>query len=41
MIDRPCSGATVTCACFSTNPCAPQLCSGATFQGRIVTCHGA
>ena len=40
-IDRPCSGSTVTCACFSVNPCAPQLCAAASFQGRVVMCHGA
>ena len=40
-IDRPCSGPTVTCACFSVNPCSPQLCAGASFQGRVVMCHGA
>src|SRR3954452_18254476 len=40
-IDRPCSGATVTCACFSVNPCSPQLCAGASFQSRVVMCHGA
>jgi hypothetical protein len=40
-IDRPCSGPTVTCACFSTNPCGSQLCAGASFQGRVVMCHGA
>jgi hypothetical protein len=31
----------VTCACFSTNPCSPQLCAAASFQGRAVMCHGA
>jgi hypothetical protein len=40
-IDRPCSGPTVTCACFSVNPCGSQLCAGASFQERNVMCHGA
>jgi hypothetical protein len=40
-IDRPCTGPTATCACFSVNPCGSQLCVGASFQGRDVMCHGA
>lgn len=40
-IDRPCSGPTVTCACFSVNPCGSQICAAASFQGRDVMCHGA
>ena len=40
-IDRTCSGPTVTCACFSVDPCGSGLCIGASFQGRNVMCHGA
>jgi hypothetical protein len=40
-LDRPCSGPTVTCACFSVDPCGSQLCAAASFDGRVVMCHGA
>jgi hypothetical protein len=40
-IDRACSGPTVTCACFSTDPCGSQRCAAASIQGRVVMCHGA
>ena len=40
-IDRPCSGPTVTCACFSVDPCGSQRCAAASLQGRNVMCHGA
>ena len=40
-IDRPCSGPTITCACFSVDPCGTQLCAAASFDGRVVMCHGA
>jgi hypothetical protein len=40
-IDRPCNGPTVTCACFSVDPCGSGLCVGASFQGHNVICRGA
>jgi len=41
-IDRPCSGATVSCSCFSVDPCDAHLtnaCAGAMIQGRDIACR--
>jgi hypothetical protein len=40
-IDGPCSGPTLSCACFSVDPCGAQSCAAAIFRGRDVTCLGA
>ena len=43
-IDRPCSGTTVTCSCFSVDPCDAHLtnaCAASLIQGRDIECHGA
>lgn len=39
-IDRACSGPTVTCACFSRDPCNAG-CSGARITGHDIVCVGA
>jgi len=41
-IDRPCSGAIVSCSCFSVDPCDAHLtnaCAGAMIQGRDIACR--
>lgn len=43
-IDRPCSGTTVSCSCFSVDPCDAHLtnaCGGAMIVGRDIQCRGA
>jgi hypothetical protein len=39
-IDRACDGPTVTCSCFSKDPCGAG-CAGAIISGRDIACVGA
>jgi hypothetical protein len=40
-IDRPCNTSSVTCGCFSVDPCDPSsnACPGALIQGRDIRCR--
>lgn len=43
-IDRPCNAATVSCSCFTVDPCNAHLtnaCAASTIVGRDIQCRGA
>ena len=44
VIDRPCSGTTLSCSCFTVDPCDKNLtnaCASSLIRGRDIQCHGA